>query len=304
MEAWYQELVNVLMKKQDLPAVHEIFQGKKSSTQKILSTIAAFKQKHQNLKKSDALVLDSHVTFAKIWQIVCRNQDFGSSLDHVNFKEIGDMLSEFDSFRFACPYLAMLHLLFRMTVKKGWLNTARIFHGCLKSCHQSVKNGEKLFDNRTNLTASYLFVEEFEMDHQKLVYLKKLLEQENAIGNDQKSAKLLKRLKDYQESDDLPTDVKDFAQAEAIARKVIKIQDQLEDRFGKYFETVEQVKTYVPYLIFNVLVFVPNTKALIRAQVYFALSSHSSDFRMNIKLLEKSIDYRREFRSLQRNVAC
>jgi hypothetical protein len=39
MEAWYQELVNVLMKKQDLPAVHEIFQGKKSSTQKILSTI-------------------------------------------------------------------------------------------------------------------------------------------------------------------------------------------------------------------------------------------------------------------------
>jgi hypothetical protein len=157
-----------------------------------------------------------------------------------------------------------------------------------------------LLANNKNLTSAYLFVQKFELDLEKDSYMKQLLNHSRStsfLEIDAKNAEILKGLRDYQETNELPCEVTNFEQAEAIARSLIEIHDQLEkrsDKYAKYIKYFQSLKLGVDFRNNNFLI--PNTTSLIKAQVYNSLREYTNDVEMNCKLLEKSIDARREYR--------
>jgi hypothetical protein len=79
---------------------------------------------------------------------------------------------------------------------------------------------------------------------------------------------------------------------------LVKMHDQLEETHGKYKEAVKKIQFLYHGLKKDADYFKPNTKPLARAAVYELLSLHTEDPKMECRLLKKSEDFRREYRSV------
>jgi hypothetical protein len=256
--------------------------------------IQLFKQKHSDLTGSEVKAIDSLFCFYKIM--------FGTISDEklaeVEFEDVKNQLSKFDSDRYVYLYFMMLRQLFEMFIRNDWMKSARVLYGCMDSCDQFIKNGKKTVNNDKRLTASYLVVQEFQLNLGKKLYLNRLIigpRMPEIAEIDGKAAAILKQLKDYKEAKDLPSEVKYFKDAEATARANIKVHNKLEETHEKYMEHLEPIQ----FLFVNIgrfEVFEPNKKMQVRAEMYEILSVRTEDAKLRSNLLKKANNFRMEHR--------
>jgi hypothetical protein len=260
--------------------------------------VEAFKKKNHDLCESEAKILNAVDVYFKVSKAVYYDAKV-KSLHQLDFKKLKNYLNDFDSDSYVYIYCLMLRRLFEMFLNNKWIRSARILHECLNSCYESVKSGKNTLKNDANLTASYLDVLEFELRYDQVIYLNRVMdetEKPEFYGFDKKTAGIWKKLKDYEEIKELPSEVKDFVEAEKIGRTMLKVHDALEDAYPKYRKSLQEINQLFRGLK-NDDHFQPNIKKMARAGVYEVLSSHAETPKMMCKLLNKSNDFRMEHRS-------
>jgi hypothetical protein len=219
----------------------------------------------------------------------------------VDFNEIKNLLNNFDSDRYGYIYFELLRRLFELFAIREWMKSARVLYECLNSCYESFKNGEKSMNNDKHLTASFLIVQEFEMRCDQICFFNYLLNETEEPRSfdeiDRKTAEIWKQLKSHKQMKELHNKAKDFAEAEVIARFMIKIFDTLEDAYPKYKDNLEMIEFLfcglnhsIPFQSFEL-----KSKSYIGGGAYEILSLHTRDQKLEYKLLKKSNDLRMEY---------
>ncbi len=265
--------------------------------------VEEFVEKHQDLSESEMKISGTVSACFKLLKVMMDLNEKRTTLVRVDFNEVKDLLNKCDSEHDSLNF-DQLGNFFSLLCGYGWIRSARVFHDCLCSCYESLKKSENTAETDGDRKAISLLLvyRGFRLGIDKRFFLKNLLmmkmKKRQLIAEiDEKTAEICKGLKDYKESKELPDDVKDFKDAEAIARAMIKVHDQLEDDHPKYKECLDNIKSFVrsPKNITDM--FVPNSKYLVRAEAYEVLTLQTEDPKMRYKLLKKSEDFQRKHRT-------
>ncbi len=153
--------------------------------EKMAEFVDGYIKQHSALTEVDVKVLVSFYGFLQLLGVRISAEIYGVdyAVERVDMKQVVDWVNQFDSNIYMDLTIDLMRYFAGLYVEKGWLTSARVLLGCIRTCQQGVENGQKTLPGGENLTSAYLVVLVFENDLDAELYLKQLLSHPHRCGS-------------------------------------------------------------------------------------------------------------------------